>query len=153
MSDSLSMVRRRLSEIARLKETIETDEQELRVTERVLARLEAQTPKSNLTSIMNGIAHRAVASATEAGAVLSAIDSTKTLRHIDLITATLRTSTDPWFSSSDALHDAIKKIHQRDIPLGSFRPLLSNLKADGVIERVGSKIALAERVKGKVAAE
>lgn len=122
MNDPLAIVRARLAEIARLEIALAAEKEELRVTERVLTRLEAKPTKSNGD-----------------GAALT---------HVDVIVSTLKSAHEPWFGTSDALHRAINRIHGRDIPPGSFRPLLSKLKADLVIARDGPKIALAERVKG-----
>ena len=122
MTDHLTVVRARLSEIAKLETALAAEKEELRVTERVLTRLEAKPVKSN--------------------------GDGATLTHVDLIVSTLKSAPEPWFVTSNALHKAIKQIHGRDIPPGSFRPLLSKLKTDLVIARDGPKVALRERVKG-----
>lgn len=120
--ETLDMVRLRRKQISNEIADLKKEDEDLQVTERTLVRLAASMPQSS-----------------EPGA--AAPTSQK-----DMVVSTLRTSAEPWFESSTALHDAVRKIHGVDIKKGSFLPYLSDLKAKGVIARDDTgRIALASR--------
>jgi hypothetical protein len=149
MSEDLTRIRNRLAEIDQLTQALDKEREELLIAERVVARLSATAdlPSSNGAHPMGALTAAAIAQSGNPMETAIATVS-RTLSQKALITSTLKAAAEPWIESSNALHEQIKKIHGKDIPKGSFQPLLWQLDKEGLIVRKDSKIALAERVKG-----
>ncbi len=136
MSDSLDAIRQRLAQLEKARVELDEEEHDLLIAERVLARLEA----------MSSFGFKDV---TVQGNSIGASTSTRRPpTQTEFIVATMRLSPEPWFESTNVLHETIKAIHGIDMKKSSFQPLMSQLFREGVVTRDGYKVALAERVKG-----
>lgn len=134
MTDTLSDIRTRRAQIAKLKGELDEEDEELATAEKVVARLEAGHGRANG-------AHAAPVRRRPAAG------NKPTNR--DLVLAVLKSSEEPWIETSAQLHEKIKEIHGVDINFnGTLLPMLSDLKKHKVILRDGPKIALASRLKG-----
>lgn len=131
MSIDLKTVRARLADIVEMIASLNAEAEEIRVAERVLLRLEATTKFA----------------ATWDKAINKGNSQSK-LSQSELIIATLRSSAEPWFESTNHLRNAIKLIHGVEIKKSSLQPLVSIMTKEGIIRRDKHKIAFAERVKG-----
>jgi hypothetical protein len=130
MNPTLATIRARRAEIAKLRQALDAEEVELEVAERVIARLEAARPTST------------GAQPAKSGTGVPATQA-------ELVKAVLRTSADPWFSSSTAIGEEIARTHGVEINPNSLQPLLWNMKKEGIIIRdANNRIALTERVQG-----
>ena len=136
MSNSLDIIRQRLAEIGETRAKLDEEEHDLATAERVLVRLEAMSKFEFRPVLPRGISDGA---------------STSTKRppsQTKIIVATLKSSAQPWFESTNVLLEAIKVIHGIKMKKSSFQPLMWQLVKNGVVARDGFKVALAERVKG-----
>jgi hypothetical protein len=140
MSDSdLSLVRARRAAIKREMESLEEEDEELQTAERVLARLQASKVVKPAVAITAGNGAHATSTAPT--------KSSGRMSQPDYVIGTLKAVQNPWVDSPVALQGLIKTLHNVEIPTNSFHPILHHLRADGVIVRDGSRLALAERVK------
>ena len=132
MSDSdLALVRARRAAISREIEELQEEDDDLEVTERVLARLQAAKAKANGNGAHVGP---------------PAPLATRTMSQPEYVLGTLRAAENPWIESAVALQNMVRKVHGVDIPTNSFHPIISNLTKRGVVLRDGPRIALAERI-------
>jgi len=61
----------------------------------------------------------------------------------------MRNSGDVWWTAAE-LQDFLTRVKDRDVPMASISPILTNLKNNGVIVRAGHNVALAGRAKQDV---
>ncbi|MCH8113559.1 MAG: hypothetical protein IH905_16660 [Proteobacteria bacterium] len=136
MIDSLKSIQQRLAEIGEVRAKLDEEEHDLNIAERVLVRLEAMNKTGFRPVLPRGISDGA---------------STSTKRppsQTKIIVATLKSSAQPWFESTNNLREAIRVIHGVQMRKSSFNPLMSQLVKEGIVVRDDLKVALAERVKG-----
>jgi hypothetical protein len=122
MSD-LSRIIARIAEIEKAQAAFALELDELRVAQRVLARLGAQ-------SDMQPASPKTPRAAT-----------TKAL-FVDI----LRDNPEPWMTANQ-VRERASFLKGSDIPMGTVSPTLTDLKNDGLVVRDGLKVALAERIK------
>jgi len=132
-SSLLEAIRSRRAEIQNIRTSLDAEDQELATAERVAERLEP-----TLLTQPAGKIHALTGQ--------SNVHPAGKIKQSDLVIMTMRSAAQPWFESSSALGDEIKRIHGVEIKQNSLFPLISVLRAKGTIVREGQKIALAERI-------
>jgi len=132
----LDNVRARRAEISRAKEALEKEDQELAIAEKVAEKLDP-----SLVSSVTRVADPDLVVPNK----LLATAAPK--RHSDLVLSTLKASANTWFESSEELREEVRRIYGIEIIRGSFLPLLTSLKNEGLIVRDGRKVALAEKTQ------
>jgi hypothetical protein len=128
MSDNpLDMVRGRREEISRTILELQAEDKDLEITERTLLRLNAIIKPIPTT--------------------IGGDNQQGTISKKALVIKALRDSPNIWFDNPDSLHAYINNTYKVEIPSGSYPTYLSRLKTEGLISRIGLKIALTERVE------
>jgi hypothetical protein len=145
--DTLAAIRARRAELRQVIESAASEDKDLEVAERVVARIEASggthTASISVASV-NGKSTVAVAAIPQAARSNGTVG--RLPGHAGLVIQVLRASTDPWIESASALHDEIQRLHGVDIKKTSLQPLLWRLDTqDKLIVRESGRIALAER--------
>jgi len=145
MEPNLSTIRARRAQLAKYRQQIDAEDEELEIAERVLTRLAVGTnspvgPAVRKSESSQHDEPSAEAIRTGAG------DQPNPVTHKDLVFAALRARAEPWVSSRQ-LQTEIAEAHGIHIEDNSFLPLLSSLMAEGIIKRSEKGIALAERVQ------
>jgi hypothetical protein len=137
MSQSdLDLIRTRRAEIARQREALDLEEQDLAVTERTLARLQDSAKwGSGTPASAPSPDHPALKGGQPSG-------------NRAYILAALEAAPDPWVASGSALLGLIKSIYNYDLNQNSLYPVLGDLSSKGLIKRENGRLALAKRVGG-----
>ncbi|MBL8544348.1 MAG: hypothetical protein JNJ63_11135 [Hyphomonadaceae bacterium] len=144
MNDPVSVIRARRAEIALQLESLRAEDGELAAAEAVLSRLAGAE-----RSVSSGSSRRRAPPPSQAPSQTPAqARRTRPLPRSqrEFVLEALRTCTPPWRRTNDVLDDIFARWGVR-IAAKSVRPLISGLKREGVIERQGRLIALAERAR------